>query len=40
MARSACALINYRGLNEVTRNNAYSLPRVDDTVDKMKDTES
>jgi hypothetical protein len=25
--------IDYRGLNEVTRNDAYPLPRVDDTLD-------
>jgi hypothetical protein len=29
--------INYRGLNEVTRKDAYPLPRVDDTLDERKD---
>jgi hypothetical protein len=29
--------INYRGLNEVTRKDAYPLPRVDDTLDELKD---
>jgi hypothetical protein len=29
--------IDYRGLNEVTRKDAYPLPRVDDTVDELKD---
>jgi hypothetical protein len=28
---------NYRGLNEVTRKDAYPLPRVDDTLDELKD---
>jgi hypothetical protein len=29
--------INYRGLIEVTRNDAYPLPRVEDTPDELKD---
>jgi hypothetical protein len=29
--------IAYRGLNEVTRKDAYPLPRVDDTLDELKD---
>jgi hypothetical protein len=29
--------IDYRGLNEVTRKDAYPLPRVDDTLDDLKD---
>jgi hypothetical protein len=29
--------IDYRGLNEVTRKNANPLPRVDDTLDELKD---
>jgi hypothetical protein len=29
--------IDYRGLNEVTRNGAYLLPGVDDTLDELKD---
>ena len=29
--------IGYRGLNEVTRKDAYPLPRVDDTLDELKD---
>jgi hypothetical protein len=29
--------IDYRGLNEVTRKDAYALPRVDDTLDELKD---
>jgi hypothetical protein len=29
--------IDYRGLNEVTRKNAYPLPRVDDTLDELND---
>jgi hypothetical protein len=29
--------IDYRGLNEVTRKDAYPLPRVDDTLDELKD---
>jgi hypothetical protein len=29
--------IDYRGLNEVTRRDAYPLPRVDDTLDELKD---
>jgi hypothetical protein len=29
--------IDYRGLNEVTRNDAYPLPRVDDTLYELKD---
>jgi hypothetical protein len=29
--------IDYRVLNEVTRKDAYPLPRVDDTLDKLKD---
>jgi hypothetical protein len=28
---------DYRGLNEVTRNDAYRLPRVDDTLDETND---
>jgi hypothetical protein len=28
--------IDYRGLNEVTRKDAYPLPRVDDTLDELK----
>jgi hypothetical protein len=28
--------IDYRGLNQVKRKNAYPLPRVDDTFDKLK----
>jgi hypothetical protein len=28
---------DYRGLNEVTRKDAYPLPRVDDTLDELKD---
>jgi hypothetical protein len=27
--------IDYRGLNEVTRKDAYPLPRVDDTLDEL-----
>jgi hypothetical protein len=27
----------HRGLNEVTRKDAYPLPRVDDTLDELKD---
>jgi hypothetical protein len=27
--------IDYRGLNEVTRNGAYPIPRVDDTLDEL-----
>ena len=30
--------IDYRGLNEVTRKYAYPLPRVDDTLDELKDS--
>jgi hypothetical protein len=30
--------IDYCGLNEVTRKDAYPLPRVDDTLDELKDT--
>ena len=29
--------IDYRGLNEFTRKDAYPLPRVDDTLDELKD---
>jgi hypothetical protein len=29
--------IGNRGLNEVTRKDTYQLPRVDDTLDKLKD---
>jgi hypothetical protein len=29
--------IDYRGLNEVKRKDAYPLPRVDDTLDELKD---
>jgi hypothetical protein len=29
--------IDYRGLNEVTGKDAYPLPRVDDTLDELKD---
>jgi hypothetical protein len=29
--------IDYCGLNEVTRKDAYPLPRVDDTLDELKD---
>jgi hypothetical protein len=29
--------IDYRDLNEVTRKDAYPLPRVDDTLDELKD---
>jgi hypothetical protein len=29
--------IDYRGLNEVTRKDAYPLPRVDDTLNELKD---
>jgi hypothetical protein len=29
--------IDYRGLNEATRKDAYPLPRVDDTLDELKD---
>jgi hypothetical protein len=29
--------IDYRGLNEVTRKDAYLLPRVDDTLDELND---
>jgi hypothetical protein len=29
--------IDYRSLNEVTRKDAYPLPRVDDTLDELKD---
>jgi hypothetical protein len=32
--------IDYRGLNEVTRKDAYPLPRVDDTLDELKDVNS
>jgi hypothetical protein len=28
--------IDYRGLSEVTRKDAYPLPRVDDTLDELK----
>jgi hypothetical protein len=30
--------IDYRGPNEVTRKDAYPLPRVDDTLDELKDS--
>jgi hypothetical protein len=30
--------IDYHALNEVTRKNVYPLPRVDDTLDELKDT--
>jgi hypothetical protein len=29
--------VDYYGLNEVTRKDAYPLPRVDDTLDELKD---
>jgi hypothetical protein len=29
--------IDYRGLNEVTRKDAYPLPRVEGTLDELKD---
>jgi hypothetical protein len=29
--------IDYRGLNEVTRKDAHPLPRVEDTLDELKD---
>jgi hypothetical protein len=29
--------IDNRGLNEITRKDAYPLPRVDDTLDELKD---
>jgi hypothetical protein len=29
--------IDYRGLNEVKRKDAYPLPRVDDILDELKD---
>ena len=29
--------IDYRGLNEITWKDAYPLPRVDDTLDELKD---
>jgi hypothetical protein len=29
--------IDYHGLNEVTRKDAYPLPHVDDTLDELKD---
>jgi hypothetical protein len=29
--------IDYRGLNKVTRKDAYPLPRVDDTLDELRD---
>jgi hypothetical protein len=29
--------IDYRGLNELTRKDAYPFPRVDDTLDELKD---
>jgi hypothetical protein len=38
--KANCSLrlcIDYRGLNEVTRKDAYPLPRVDDTLDELKD---
>jgi hypothetical protein len=31
--------IDYRGLNEVTRKDAYPLPRVEDTFDEPRDAE-
>jgi hypothetical protein len=30
------SIIDYRGLNEVTRKGDYPLPRVDDTMDDLK----
>jgi hypothetical protein len=33
---SFCSCIDYRGLNEITREDAYPLPRVDDTLDELK----
>jgi hypothetical protein len=32
--------IDYRGLHEVTRKDTYPLPRVDETLDELKDTKS
>jgi hypothetical protein len=32
--------IDYRGINEATHKDAYPLPRVDDTLDELKDTKS
>jgi hypothetical protein len=32
--------IYYRGLNEVTRKDAHPLPRMDDTLDELKDANS
>jgi hypothetical protein len=37
MARYVHMCIDYRGLNEVTRKDAYPLPRVHDTLDDLKD---
>jgi hypothetical protein len=34
---SLCMCIDYRGLTEVTRKDAYPFPRVDDTLDELKD---
>jgi hypothetical protein len=34
---SLCMCIDHRGLYEVTRNDAYPLSRVDDTLDELKD---
>jgi hypothetical protein len=34
---SLLVCVDYRGLNEVTRKDAYPLPRVDDTLDELKD---
>jgi hypothetical protein len=31
---------DYRGLNKATRKDAYPLPRVDDTLDELKDASS
>jgi hypothetical protein len=31
--------IDYRGLNEFTRKDAYPLPRVEDTLDELKDAD-
>jgi hypothetical protein len=33
---SLCMYIDYRGLKEVTRKDAYPLPRVDDTLDEVE----
>jgi hypothetical protein len=37
---SLLSCIDYRGLNEVTSQNAYPLPHVDDTLNELKDTNS